>query len=264
MRVSLWLIARPHIEYHGEVEPDTRGRGARRATPPAAGTFRPGLPSDSQDVIRLFAIAARAICADPKAIDIVTACLLAIAGRLVPPERQAAEECARMWRLFARVAQLPKETLRLEAARAFCRDLDSLGQKLDLPPLSEWNELPQGIDDPGFAGLELEGPAAPAISGGAPKPEPLPLGDVRASARALADSAKEGVVVAEEAARLLAALAAEDRQKLFQQMIGRGELSRSDANLLIRHLLKGSEVGAEDVMLREVLERLGQFLVTPP
>lgn len=244
------------------MEPDTRGRGVRRATPPAAGTFRPGLPEDSEQVIRLFAVAARTVCAQPKSLDAIAACLAAVCNHLVPPERQAAEECARMWHLFARVAQLPKETLRLEAARAFCRDLDSLGQKLDLPPLTEWKDLPEGIDEPGFAALEVHGSGgAPAVGGGGTRAEPLPLNDVQKSARALADSAKEGVVEASEAARLLSALAAEDRQRLFQQMIGRGELSRSDANLLIRHLLKGGSVGEGDLMLREVLERLGQFLV---
>ena len=239
------------------MEPEPRGHSAPLASP-LAGTFRPALPADSHDVVRLFAIAARSICAQPKALAAVGQALTGLTERLLAPDRTTAEECLRMWHLFARVAQLPKDTLRLEAARAFCRDLDSLGQKLDLAPLAEWSELPSGIDEPAYDAW-IAHHADPAAGTAATGPQAKMLMEVVQEAQAWAR--ENGPLKADVAARLLAVIAAEERQKLFQQMIGKGELGRSDANMLIRFLLKGGEVGPQDTMLREVLERLGRFLL---
>lgn len=239
------------------MEPQTRGRGKRGAERSPPGTFRPSLPTDSQEVVRLFAIASRAVCALPTALDAVSTCLQRITEALVAPEKHAAEECSRLWHLFARVAQLPKATLRLEAARALCRDLDALGQRLDLPPLAEWIELPDGIDEPEHDALMQHGPQPVAGL----QPEPLSLEMVQKSARALQSSAKDGHgISAEEGERLLAALEPQQRQSLFQQMVGQGVLGRSDVNLLIRFLLKGDKIGPSDTMLREVLERMAAYL----
>lgn len=223
-------------------------RGASNIEP---GTFRPGLPSETQEVMRVFAIAARAVCVVPANLDDVTRRLQRMAAKLVPPEATAAGECARLWTLFARVAQLPKETLREEAGRAFCRDLDGLGQRLDLPPLPDWDDLPSEIDEPGA--IELE--PAPAA------PEHVTLAIVRERARAVAAALPaDADFPAGEVAKLLGLLNNSELRQLFEQLVGSGMLGRSDVNLLIRCLVKGDGVGATDTMLIEVLERLGRWL----
>lgn len=238
------------------METERRGRGRRPPEGPPPGTFRPALPTDSDRVVHLFAVAARAVCAEPTAIDAVTQVLEAFAPRLVEPERSAAAECGKMWQLFIRVARLPKDTLRLEAGRAFCRDLDALGQRLDLPPLPEWQDLPAGLDEPGFATLAPNAAAtAPAEGRGAP----LSLEVVKKSAQNFL-AAGQGGVGAHESAQLLGALHSGERLALFDHMVGRGLLGRSDVNLLVRFLAKNEPVGQGDTMLIEVLQRLGTYL----
>jgi hypothetical protein len=171
-------------------------------------------------------------------------------ARLVPPEAQAALECTRLWGLFARVAQVPKETLREEAGKAFCRDLDALGQRLDLPPLADWKDLPVSIDEPGADELE----PAPLTQ------EPVTLTAVRERARSFVEGQPQAGLPAAEAAKLLNALSNSERRALLEQLVGTGLLGRSDVNLLIRFLVKGEDVGATDTMLIEVLERLGRWL----
>lgn len=238
------------------MEADRRGRGKWPSDGPPPGTFRPALPNDSEEVVQLYAVAARAACAEPAGIDGIGQVLSAVASRLVEPERSAALECGRMWQLFARVARLPKDTLRLEAGRAFCRDLDALGQKLDLPPLPEWQDLPAGVDDPGFAALAPNAEPPPGEGRGAP----LSLDVVRQSAQGFAAAAGGSGVGAHESAQLLGALGNGERLALFDQMVGQGLLGRSDVNLLVRFLVKGEPVGPGDTMLIEVLQRLGSYL----
>lgn len=238
------------------METQRRGRGRRLAEGPPPGTFRPALPADSEQVVHLFAVAARAVYADPSAIDGVTQVLEGLATRLVEPERSAAAECAKMWQLFARVARLPKDTLRLEAGRAFCRDLDALGQRLDLPPLPAWQDLPAGVDDPGHAALAPQAGPPPAEGRGAP----LSLEVVQQSAKKFLATGDGRSVGAHESAQLLGALASNERLALFDRLVGRGLLGRSDVNLLVRFLVKGEPVGPGDTMLVEVLQRLGTYL----
>ena len=205
----------------------------------------------------LYAVAARAVCADPGVVEHVTQVLEAIGKRLVPPEAHAAQECGRMWQLFARVARLPKDTLRQEAGRAFCRDLDALGQRLDLPPLAEWADLPAGVDSPDYASPSPQ--EVPAER----RATPLTLEEVQRSARAFAEASPQGHVSATDAAQLVAALAAGERTALFAQMVGKGQMGRSDTNLLVRFLAKGEPPGPHDTVLIEVLERLGSHLAKP-
>jgi hypothetical protein len=232
------------------VDTATRGRRKKRGNAGEPGTFRPSLPRDTGDVMRVYAIAARVVCVRPEGLEEVGGKLEALAARLVPPESRAAEECARLWALFARVAQVPKETLREEAGKAFCRDLDALGQRLDLPPLADWKDLPTFIDEPGAEELE----PAPLSQ------EPVTLVAVRERARSVAERQPQAAFPAPEAAKLLNSLSNSERRALLEQLVGTGLLGRSDVNLLIRFLVKGEDVGATDTMLIEVLERLGRWL----
>src|SRR5690349_5048558 len=97
-----------------------------KATEVEAGTFRPAPPADSGEVLSLFAIAARAVCVRPDAVDEITKTLAAAVANLVPPEKLAAEECVRLWQLFVRMVRRPKPQLRVEAGRAMFRDLEAI------------------------------------------------------------------------------------------------------------------------------------------
>lgn len=200
--------------------------------------------------MRVFAIAARAVCVKPEGLEHVNRRLELVSSRLVPPEASAAEECLRLWKLFARVARVPKAGLRMEAGKAFCRDLDALGQRLDLPPLADWDDLPSEVDDPDAIDPEE----------GEDEVDGLTLAAVQERARGVAAQSAGGPFPAQEAARLLAALDIDERRQLLEQLVGTGLLGRSDVNLLIRCLVKGEEVGVNDTMLIEVLERLGGWL----
>lgn len=201
--------------------------------------------------MRTFAIAARAVCVVPDNLDQVSQRLAAITAKLVAPEVNCANECTRLWGLFSRVARVPKATLRTEAARAFCRDLDALGQRLDLPPLPDWDDLPQALDDPAAGDMD----AAPDITH-----ELLTLDVVRSRAKTLKAGQSSAHFPAQEAARLLSTLSMDDRRQLFDTLVGKGVLGRSDVNLLIRFLVKGDEVSGAETMLVEVLQRLGDWL----
>lgn len=208
------------------------------------------MPSDAHQVVRLFAVAARAVCAEPASLVPITKTIDVICGRLVPPESHTAQECARLWILFSRVAQLPKEALRREAARAFCRDLDALGQRLQLAPLPEWLDLPEGMDEPGAVSLTEAGVA---------QARALSLVETAAEAKKLAAGTK--ALDASKVIGLLRHLEPQALRAWLDQMVGKGELGRSDVNLLVRQLVKTEGIGAHDTVLIEVLSRLGKALL---
>jgi hypothetical protein len=236
------------------VENVRSGRTDRPAGGAKAGTFRPALPKDAHGVLKLFAIAARAACASPDTIDAINARLSLIAGKLVAPEAFAAQECLRLWKLFARVANLPKEQLRQEAGLAFCRDLDALGQRLDLAPLMEWQDIPDQLEEPGAEGegdVEVTHADRPLAT----------LAAVREEARVHKATLAPGVVFpAAMTAQLLASLDTNERRRTFDQMVGAGVMGRSEVNLLIRFMLKGDALGSGDTLLTEILQRLGRWL----
>ncbi len=242
------------MEYCYGVETNSRGKRKKEGIRVAAGLFRPRLPGDTFEVCQLFAIAARTVCVAPASLDEVNARLEIAVGRLVAPEARAATECLKLWKLFARVAQVPKASLRSEAARAFCRDLDALGQRLDLPPLADWDDLPEGLDDPMAFSIE----ASQVMDG------LLPLSEVRARARALYAHAAKGnsAASAGQTAQLLGSMQSGERRQLFEGAVGGGLLGRGDVNLLIRFLIKGTPVGPADTTLIDVLERLGRHLAS--
>lgn len=224
-----------------------------RPTDVGKGTFRPAVPKDAHGVLKVFAIAARAACAAPDSIDAINARLQWVSGKLVAPEAFAAQECLRLWKLFTRVANLPKEQLRQEAGLAFCRDLDALGQRLDLAPLMEWTELPEQLDEPGTDTEDVEATN--------PDRALATLGAVREQAKAhKAGLATGAIFPAEVTAQLLASLDANERRRAFDQMVGAGVMGRSEVNLLIRFMLKGEALGSGDTLLTEILQRLGRWL----
>ena len=177
-----------------------------------AGCFNPKLPGDSQEVLRLYAIAARAVNSRPEALDEISDRLVVMGKRLVAPEAVAAQECQRLWRLFARVAQVPKQALRNEAGRAYFRDLDALSQRLDLPPLSDWEDLPEGIDDPQvspWADYQTQ--------------ETNNLEAAREEARQLVlGLGKHQVFPAENTMQLLLQLGNGERRRILEQLVGQG------------------------------------------
>ena len=229
------------------------GRTDRPTAGIPAGTFRPALPKDAHGVLRLFAIAARAACAAPGTIDAINARLQLIADKLLAPESFAAQECLRLWKLFARVANLPKEHLRHEAGLAFCRDLDALGQRLDLAPLMEWQELPDQLNEPNAEGegdVEVTHADRPLAT----------LAAVRGEAQARKAALHGEAFPASVTAQLLASLDADERRRAFEQMVGAGIMGRSEVNLLIRFMVKGDALGSGDTLLTEILQRLGRWL----
>ena len=236
-----------------------RGRGHKPSQSLTPGTFRPARPADTQGVVHLFAIAARAACAQPKNLSAITQTLSHTCSALVSPELDAAQECARMWQLFAKVAELPKDTLRLEAGRAFCRDLDTLAQKLELPPLAEWVDLPEAISEAGYdeatQGHQQDHAAETAS---------LDFAVIVDRARELVlQYPDKKSVPAHETATLLAHMDADKRSHWLDHRVGQGILGRTDVNLLIRFLAKGGAVQSGDTMLIEVLDKLVHALSRP-
>ena len=120
-------------------------------------SFHPGRPADSLEVLRIYAIASRVVCAEPESMESVTRSLQDMASHLVPPESLAAGDCEHLWKVFARVAKHPKPFLRQEASKALYRDLDSIGQRLHLAPLPPWSQLPEALENKEAEDTEVEG-----------------------------------------------------------------------------------------------------------
>lgn len=209
------------------------------------GIFHPAQPNDVFDVLMMFAIAARVVVVKPDDVGDVTRRLAILCSSLVPPESHAAQQCARMWTMFARVATAGKPALREQAGRAFVRDLDQVGRALEVPPLEGWDALPLGVEAPGALVMDLSDVTSPG--------ESLETVKKRAAEKKKLD--------AEEAADLVRALYPEEREKLFMKVLGEGFLGRGEVSLLVRWLAKGDKLGKDDEALAEVLTQLGAWLV---
>ena len=212
--------------------------------------FQPGPPSDSSAVLYMYAVASRVVCNEPEVIDTVTSRLEQAVEGLVPPESLAAGDCQHLWALFSRVARQPKPTLRMEACRALYRDLDSIGQRLHLPPLPPWGELPEQLGERGGENDEVT----------------VPEGVKRAHVvtelkRLYAELGPGQNVAAADVLRLLTELNIKELDELLGELRGSGRLSRSESSLVERFVLKKSTLGKDDEILIEVLERVGVWLV---
>ena len=218
-----------------------------------SGVFRPQLPSDVSEVLLMYAIAARVIVQKPDDASEVTKRLGILCSALVPPELMAAQQCGRMWMLFARMATAGNPAVREQAGRAFVRDLDQVGRALEVPPLPGWDGVPLGVDAPGAPVMDLEDTTSPGQSLDAIKKR---AGELKKKGKE-----KEKELKAQDAADLVRSLFPEERDKLFAKLIGEGAMGRSEVSLLVRWLAKGEKLGKDDDALAEVLATLGRWLV---
>jgi len=219
--------------------------------PDIDGIFRPSIPKDTQEVILLFAIAARVVCIRPDQLEEVDRQLEAASSKLLPPESTAAKECEKLWRMFSKVALLPKASLISEAGKAFYRDLDAISQRLDLPPMEEWELLPNGINDPDPVDWHQS----------STNQKMRTLEEIQKHANEIAKKLKKkSVFPASEAAKLLKALEVGEQKKVFTQLVGIGLMGRAEVQLLTRYLMKGEDINEDDAALIETLRRLGAWL----
>ena len=213
------------------------------------GVFRPAQPADVADVLKMYAIAARVVFVQPDAVADLTKRLGVLIASLVPPESVAAAHCHKMWLMFSRLANAGKASVREQAGRAFVRDLDMVGNHLDVPPLDGWDTLPLGVDDPGAPVLDLSDATSPGET----------LDTVKK--RAIAHRTSKGALEPQDVADLVRALFPEERDRLLMRLIGEGVLGRSEASLIVRWLTKGGKLGKDDDALADVLNGVGAWLV---
>ncbi len=222
----------------------------KKSQPSLPGKFRPAIPSDTQEVVLLYVIGARAVVARPDFLEEVSDRIALVTGGLVPAESMAAAECWSLWSAFARVATSPKPKLREEAGKAFYRDLELLAQRLDQPPLRSWDDTPEGIDDP-----NAPDPAALSTEGS-------DVAEVKAHARQRLEAVgKDGRLSGTEVALLLSEMDGKARVQLFSRMVGEGTFGRAECNMLEQVLTRGVTIAEEDEALNEVLDRMGGWLV---
>jgi len=221
-------------------------RKSKDATP--AGAFAPALPSESYEVIQVFAIAGRAVCAVPQNLEAVTGVLSLIIDQLVPPERLAAEECARLWGLFGRMVLKNKPALLEEGGRSLYRDLDALGQQLDLPPLASWSEIPDRV-----------AAKNPVSDGDDTKPGES-LEAIKLRAKAIAK--KQERVSAAQVLGLCGQLNEAGRVDMLAGAIRAGVLGRTDSALVAQAAKQKREISPDDELLVELLENLGAWLAS--
>ncbi len=231
------------------MQPSATRRKPARPTP---GTFRPAPPKDHADLLRLFAIAAKVVCADPRRLDTVSARLAEVTSGLLAPESDTREHCARLWAALARTLGSMSPGQAPIAGRAFINDLDELGSRLELMPLSAWDQLPDCLEDPGS-----RSPVAP-VEVGAGKSVEVVLATMK---RELSGHGLSPLARAKATAPLLAEIAAEARGHLLQRMVEDRALERKEALMLTRFLSKPArEVSSGDEALVEALDRAGRWL----
>ena len=210
-------------------------------------SFHPGRPADSLEVLRIYAIASRVVCAEPESMEVITRSLRDMASDLVPPESLAAGDCEHLWKVFARVAKHPKPFLRQEASKALYRDLDSIGQRLHLAPLPPWSQLPDAFESADDEDTTVEGLSLEAVTEEARRlHQELGAGQSLESAKVL---------------ELLGRMHPADMAQLLKLLQSSGRLSRGELSMLDRARATGHELSSEDEILIEVLERVGVWLV---
>jgi hypothetical protein len=227
-------------------------KGTKQDTP-EPGEFQPALPKDSFEVVLLFAIAGRAVCARPLALESITTTLVALVGQLVPPESLAAEECGRLWGLFGRMVQRSKPALLEEGGRALYRDLDALAQKLDLPPMDAWRNLPQAVV------------AAEPVAATPKADKGESLAAVRKRAKEQARKKSDPPLKASAVAKLVTGMNKTARDAVYRELVGLGEIDRSDTRLLEQVLSRGDKikdnVKVGDNVVNDSLLAIGRWLV---
>ncbi len=228
---------------------------ARRCKPAAIepGIFRPGQPEGHGDVLKLFALAARAACAKPQALGDITTTLEKIVGDLAAPELLTAKECLHLWQAFVRTTQTLPPARWAVAGNALWGDLEGMGQRLDQMPLSPWGRLPEGIDDP-----RTRSPLGVVVSGEGKTVEWA----VSHAHEELSDTRLSPLERARAVQRMLRELTASERAQLLARLLDAGVVNRGEVSMLTRLLTGGSELGADDEALVEVLGRVAGHLTS--
>ncbi len=238
----------------GDSNTSTLSNGHRASTGQSddlePGVFKPALPTNTEEVVRLFAIAGRAVLAVPENIEHISQVLGAMTARLVPPERLAAEECAAIWGTFMRLAQHEKEALRKEAGRALCRDLYAIAHNLNLPPMPAWESLPVGLVEPGAIDLKNQG-----------KLDGATLLEVKAKAKAKARKKTKPPLKPDDVLRLLKQLSTPAQNEAWEKLVGDHVLTNGEATMLSRNLGRAAKARREDTALTEALEQVGYWLI---
>lgn len=240
--------------------PRAKAKPSRRG-PPEPGTFQPGLPNGSEELVRLFVIAARAVCSRPEGLEEVTATLSHILSQLAPPERITGDECARLWTLFGRMAQKAgrKPALLEEGARALYRDLDGIGQSLDLPPLDPWTSIPSAV--------RAAHPVAMMMDDDTDAGESLEAVRARARARREKKGKGGGKLRPSEVLDLIASLGKVAREDLYKNVVGQGVVSRTEVTLVEQLLAQGGQPppkGSGGDLVLAALDNLGEWLAKAP
>jgi hypothetical protein len=140
--------------------------------------------------------------------------------------------------------------LREEAGKALCRDLDAMGQRLQLPPLPAWERLPDAL----IEAVAREETTEPNAGKG--------VEEIRAEAQEIYGGLGPGETLpVEDIIRLLRSMEMGEREAVCQSLVGTGHLSRSEVALLTRWVAANSPLESEDELIIEVLERVGAWLV---
>jgi hypothetical protein len=219
---------------------------------PEPGTFRPAEPDDSGDTIKLFAVAARAVCAKPAALGEIGTNLRGVAARLSPPESLTAAECLRLWSVFERTVSALPEARWIMAGKALLGDLDALGQRLDVMPLSAWEKLPNAILDPRAR------PLVPEVISGEGAAVDTMLKKVR---KELSTTEASPLARARQVQKTLTKLPVPARSQLLTEMIERAVITKTEGVMLTRLLIKGTDIGPEDEAMIDSLNRAGAHLI---
>jgi hypothetical protein len=214
-----------------------------------AANFQPAAPHDHEAIVKLFSLAARAACAAPQDVLAISAALQRAIGHLVPPEVYAAEQCLKLWKAFARsIEEDPKRPG--NRGQALHRELDALGQVLDIAPLPAWAELPEETTSPQF------------LEDAVTVPNAMNIAEARDQARRRARKKKQPALAAETVLRILRGVDPRLLSSLLEHARqGDDSLAGSDVNLVARFVMKGQEIEPKSDALTSALERIGAWMI---
>jgi hypothetical protein len=197
-------------------------------------------------ILELFAKASKWVCASPEQLSEARKTLEKATAHLVHPYASAAKEGLTLWdRWSVHFSKTRTLREREELSQAFCAALEIIGQRFDLPLLNiPWADLPTYTSAEAL--LEETTLALPQPVSSNPK-KPF-------QQNALTHTTLEW----------LTHLDAHTLQYTLQKLVGKGVLNRSDTRLLLHHMQKNTPIGNEDVLLVEIIEKIGGWIATQP
>lgn len=224
--------------------------------------FEPSPPQEHDEVIKLYAIAARAACARPNTLANISAALQTCTQDLQRPESITAQECQKLWLAFVRTTQTLPEAKWMLAGKALVGDLEAIGLRLDLMPLSAWDRLPNSL--------------APASAPKKRVPAERSMvaqvvsGEGKSVARFIQQAQQElsgphstPWDLAVHVHTMLLGLDSKTRAALLTSFVEDQEMSKGEAIMLTRLFARALPLSPEDEAVTEVLERLAHRLVKP-